>query len=69
MDFEKAQKRGVIFGESRDKFNHVYIPENPVSDRSVPGPGSYMANPRVVQKGVGAFTMKGRHTHGSSKVS
>jgi hypothetical protein len=36
--------QSISFGESRDKFNHVYLKENPPRDRAVPGPGQYKMN-------------------------
>jgi hypothetical protein len=40
-DFEQIHKRGHSFGISREAYTKVYVKDNPVSDKAVPGPGSY----------------------------
>jgi hypothetical protein len=42
------------------KLIKVYLKEHPPSDMSIPGPGSYNANPKAVEKNNGSFTLKPR---------
>ena len=46
--FDLNNHRGAPFGVSRDKYDSVYIPENPQHGKDVPGPGSYRANHSIV---------------------
>jgi hypothetical protein len=40
-DFDLLRKKGRSFGISRDAYAKVYAEAHPISDQSVPGPGSY----------------------------
>ena len=53
------------FGMSRDKFQKVYLKENPPRDPSVPGPGSYQAKVNYVEKQSAAFSLRPNTSYAS----
>ena len=46
----------------------VFIKEHPPLDQSIPGPGSYNANMKAVEKNNGAFSLKPRTAFQSSMI-
>ena len=44
----------------------MVIREHPIKDRSIPGPGTYNANLKPIEKSTGMFTIKPRTDFGSS---
>eukprot|EP00347_Sterkiella_histriomuscorum_P018891 403343777 len=53
------------FGESRDKFEKVYIKENPPRDKNVPGPGAYTVKQDYTIKGSAAYSMRPNSNYAS----
>eukprot|EP00347_Sterkiella_histriomuscorum_P008017 403346688 len=53
------------FGVSRDKFDRVYLKENPPRDKSVPGPAAYHAKTNYVETQAAAYSMRPSTTYAS----
>ena len=60
-DFDQDHPHGrkFSFGIAREAYSKVYVKENPVSDKSIPGPGTYTV-PQKVGNEAKKFSMKGR---------
>jgi hypothetical protein len=48
-DFDKVDPHGraFSFGIAREAYAKVYVKENPVADKSIPGPGAYTVPPKI----------------------
>lgn len=53
------------FGLSREAYSNVYLKENPVKDKSVPGPGSYKPDHKCHQKSI-SFSLRPKTAFGSA---
>lgn len=60
-DFDHNTPHGSAFsfGIAREAYAKVYVKENPVADKSIPGPGTYSIEPKIGNE-ASKFTMKGR---------
>lgn len=47
FDITNPHGRAFSFGISREAYSKVYVKENPVSDKSIPGPGAYYVPPKI----------------------
>ena len=53
------------FGVSRDKYERVYLKENPPRDRSVPGPGNYSIKTNFIEKRGAMYSIRPNTTYAS----
>ena len=60
-DFDKTDPhaRAFSFGIAREAYSKVYIKENPPIDKSIPGPGTYVIQPKIGNE-ASKYSMKGR---------
>lgn len=60
-DFDKSSPHGKCFsfGISREAYAKVYVKENPVSDKSIPGPGTYTVPPKIGNE-ASKYSLHGR---------
>lgn len=63
-DFDRTSPHGraFSFGIAREAYSKVYIKENPVADKSIPGPGTYTVPPKIGNE-ASKYTLKGRTTN------
>jgi hypothetical protein len=47
FDVNHPHGKAFSFGIAREAYEKVYVKENPPSDKSIPGPGTYYVPPKI----------------------